>query len=110
MDFCEKAKLSYFARYVKIEGLTLLHPFQKFFSGAPDIARAERQRQIARLDNVQQSLLALLDAADVAGVPMPEFLDLLGQGLRADAGNRVFARGVNVAQQHDVGVVKRPRE
>src|SRR5262245_39813772 len=96
--------------YLPTWRLTFRHRSEEFLSGSPDVARAQRQRHIARFNYVQQGLFAMLDAADVARVPMPEFLDLLCQRLRGDAGNRVFARGVNVAQQHDVGVVKRPRE
>src|SRR5580704_872110 len=78
----------------------------EFVAGAADVSSADSHDGVAGAGFVEQELDSSLHGAVVVDVLVAGFANGVGQGFAGDAGNGGFARGVNVQQHQDVGLIE----
>ena len=71
-----------------------------------DVAGAQGEDEVARLQALLELREELGAGVDVGDVGVPVGAHRLGERLAADAGNRLFPRGVDAGEEEHVGVVE----
>src|SRR5262245_31139266 len=83
---------------------------QELVGGAIDVARPEAEDEVAGADDVGQRIGQALAAPDEAHVEVSAALERLEQRLSGDARERALARGIDLRQQQEVGLVEGSEE
>src|ERR1700692_4618970 len=78
----------------------------KLVAGAADVARADGEDGVAGASLAQQVLDALVHRRKVEDVLMPGFTNGAGEGFARHSGDSLFAGGVDVGQDDNVGEIK----
>src|SRR5215469_1807954 len=75
-----------------------------------DVARAEQQDEVTRADSLEKDVGEPLPAAHEAHVEVSAALERLEERLARDTGHWAFARGIDLGEHQQVGVVEGPEE
>ena len=71
-----------------------------------NVAGAEAQNQIARIDHVADIAMEPIQPRLITHAAMSVRDDFVGNRLPADSGNRRFARRINVSHDHAIGIIE----
>src|SRR2546421_6872790 len=78
----------------------------EFAAGAADISRTDREDGVGGLCFLQQKLDAALHGAEVVDVFVAGFANGGGEGFAGDAGDGIFAGGIDIREDKNIGLVE----